>query len=385
MKRYVFLAAAVLIAAASCTKTYDASSIGESQIGFGTWSENLTRAEARVQGTNTFLAGDTFSVSGNKDMNSPSDPQTVFSKTVVTASGSGTLTWDYENHRFWDINYDKYTFYGVSPSAIGTDATTFDPATGEIETIAYTFSGANNDILVSNKTIVPKGSSPYFNNYGAVTMVFNHAAALVDVAVKKSPALADATVTVSAFALENINKTGALHVTAYDGSTNKPTITVANWTSSAPGTYLPAEGVTPIYGANGTSAIASDNAKTIATDPAFNAATPATPTDSTTLIKNLVVVPQTFDTGKDASTSQKITITYKVQVTGGDANEYTATLWLSDFDDVDDDAQDDTKVASWEPGKHYKFFITIDAHEIKFNAEINDWEALVNGYNYILN
>jgi hypothetical protein len=58
-------------------------------------------------------------------------------------------------------------------------------------------------------------------------------------------------------------------------------------------------------------------------------------------------------------------------------------LYLADFDDVNDDAQDDTKIGSWEPGKHYTLYITIGAHAITFSATITDWTA-VSGYNYLV-
>ena len=382
MKRYILIVAAVALATVSCSRNYDVNPAGEgAEIGFGTWAENLTKAEAREAGTSTFLAGDTFAVYGYKAASDDSGKTTAFDDDVVTASGSGSLTWDYPNHRFWDVNFDKYVFFGISPSAIGT-AAEVNAQTGAITSQTISFTGKNNDILVAEKTTVNKGDSPYFNNYGTVNMVFNHVASLVDLKVKKSPALANATVTVSAIAFENIQSAGVLTVTEY----NKTTATSSNgaaasWSSTATASYGPASGVESV---DITSPIE------IAQDPAFNAATPAAPTGSTDLIKKLVVKPQTFDDTKNASVSQKLTVTYQVAVTDGagnsSSNEYTSTLWLSDFDIVDDAAQDDTKVASWEAGKHYTFYITIDANEIKFSASINDWVSTdATGYHYLLN
>jgi len=377
MKKFLILAAAA-VAAIACSRTYDVNPVSEQEIGFGTWTETLTKAEARVQGSNTFLAGDTFAVYGYKDKSDDSAPQTVFDDVVVTASGSGTLTWDYSNHRFWDVNYDKYIFYAISPSAIGT-GTTVDPKTGAFTSADITFGGDDNDILVANKTTVNKADGTnYFNAYGTVTMVFNHVASLVDVKVKKSPALGDATVTVTALSLDNIASTGKLTVSnAYNATTNANETTgpVATWASSATTSYAPGDGVNDSGAVN----------TVISEDTAFNASTPATPAASTDFISNLVVMPQTFDTTKDANKSQKLTITYTIAVTNGDSNTYTSTLWLADFDNVDDDAQDDTAIASWAPGKHYVFYLTIDAHAISFSAKINDWSSVVNGYNYLVN
>ena len=101
-------------------------------------------------------------------------------------------------------------------------------------------------------------------------------------------------------------------------------------------------------------------------------------------------MPQTFDTGKDAD-SQQIKLTYTITTTDAASNTNTNTytdkiLYLCDFDNIDDEAQDDTKIASWEPGKHYIFYITIDAKAITFSASINDWDAtVINGYHYLVN
>ena len=99
MKRYILIVAAVALATVSCSRNYDVNTAGEQEIGFGTWAEQLTKA--RVQGSNDFTSGDTFAVFGVKTRAS-GDPtsQVVFNGDVVTASGSGTLTWSYDIPRF---------------------------------------------------------------------------------------------------------------------------------------------------------------------------------------------------------------------------------------------------------------------------------------------
>ena len=102
MKKLMILAAVAAIAATACTKTFEVEPTPANAIGFGSWANTLTKAEARVQGTNTFLAGDTFAVYGYKDKTS-SAPVTIFDDVVVTASGD-PISWDYTNHKFWDTN-----------------------------------------------------------------------------------------------------------------------------------------------------------------------------------------------------------------------------------------------------------------------------------------
>lgn len=385
MKKLLIIAAAALLAAA-CAKTYEVKETTPPAIGFGSWSDQLTKA--REQGSSEFVATDDFAVYGTKDRASGAPTQvTVFDATVVTASGTGTLTWDYDPHRYWDSSYDSYTFYAVSPAGCATVTAT----TGAVSASGLNFAGDDNDILVADKTVVEKGtgvSSTWFNSYGSVNLVFNHAAALVDVKVKKASTLTDA-VGISSISLDNIKKTGSLSIAtdqynkAISSRTTVPNIVLASWTSSNPGTYNPTDGVSPVYGANGTSAIAADNQKVVPADSGFapdNTTGNTTPAGSEFVFNHLVVVPQAFETSGDSG-SQKITISYTL---GSDPTTYTRTLYLADFDNIDDSAQDDTKIASWEPGKHYIFYITIDAHAISFSAEIDDWTS-VNGYHYLIN
>lgn len=412
MKKLMIFAVAA-IALVACSKEFDTnkSASNGTAIGFRTWTETLTKTVAdptnpRVQGTNFFRSGDGIVVYGSKTDTDPDPDVTsvVFDGVDVVATAEGgdpvaATAWDYNNHRFWDANAESYTFFAVSPKA--KLATTTTTATdGAFVSSSLDFTGAVNDILVADKVVVNKGSAPYFNNYATVNLIFNHAAALVDLHVKKAPSLADAAVKVSAIAISNVKKTGVLELTSakYNKTistrTTVPNITVAEWTASAPGTYLPAEGVNPVYGDVSTSAaIAVGNEKVITTDTDFDAASPATPAASTILFNNLVVVPQTFVAPSDRSNpedasnanAQKVTITYTITPDGGDTNTYTSTLWLYDFDGVDNDTQAATYIGSWAPGKHYIFYITIDAHEIKFSASINPWEETISGYNYLLN
>jgi len=389
MKKIMILAVAA-VALAACSRTFETQEVSEPQIGFGSWGSNLTKAEARIQGTSDFLAGDTFAVYGSKTDTDPATPvtTTVFDDVVVTASGSGTLTWDYADHRFWDSSAESYTFYAVSPSAYGISATV-NPQTGAIASASTVFAGNNNDVLIAEKKTVLKddGVDPaetpltYFNSYGTVELMFHHAASLVDVKVKKSPNLTASAVKISAISLVNINTTGTLNIATGDYA-NTPFITIASWTSSVPGTYVPANGVTPVYGDTSTSAdIAVGNEKVIAEDTAFNAAAPTTPAASTTLFNNLIVVPQTFGASGGAG-SQKISLSYTL---GTDPTTYTREAYLADFDLVDDADQDDeTADTGFQPGKHYILYITIDAHEIMFSADIADWTD-VTGYHYIIN
>lgn len=365
MKRYFLIVAAVALATVSCSRIYDVNPSDPQEIGFRIWAENLTKA--RAQGSSTFASGDDFAVYGYKDKSDDSDANTVFDDVVVSTT-DGT-TWDYTPTapaRYWDVNYDKYIFYAISPAAVGTGGTV-DPQTGEISA-SVTFSGSNNDILVADKKTVLKTDTPVnFGNgtaaYGAVNMVFNHVASLVDFKVKKASSLSSATVTVSAFTLSNVESAGVLTVSDAYTSTHP----VVSWSSTATTTYTTTSGVTSV-----------STPVTVPEDGTFNPASPvATPAGSEFLINTLVVKPQDLD-------AQTLSITYQIAVTGGGTNEYTSVLNIKDFDNVDDADQNDTKFSAWKPGKHYTFYITLDARKIDFTAQITDWTA-VSGFHYLIN
>lgn len=379
MKKTLILAAVAAIAAVGCTKTYhqvDPATQGPA-IGFGTWTETLTKA--RAQGGNTFMVGDDFAVYGAKIVNSPASTTTVFDDDVVTMTAEGTPgTWTYPNPRFWDPNTDSYIFYAVSPASVGTNGTVY-PQTGEMTSASITFAGNDNDILVADKKTVLKA------NYGEQVQIdFNHVASLLDFKVAKAPALHDAVVKVTAFTLSNIESAGVLSVNdAYNatnyGGTYGPAVT---WSSTATGTYGPANGVTPVD---------ISTPVTIDEDTAFNPTTPADPAASTLLINHLVVKPQTFGVPSNATdfseAKQQLSITYTITTTaaGGaeSTNTYTSKLWLADFDIVNNAVQTDEKVAGWQTGKHYVFYITLDAKPIVFGATINNWTAAT-GYHYLI-
>ena len=336
MKRYIIFAA-VAIVAMSCSRTYDVNPVGEGKpIGFGSWAENLTRA--RTQGSSTFADGDDFAVYGYSL--SGSDKTTVFDDIDVNYDGSD---WTYSPARYWNQSTDSYTFYGVSPTAVGT-AATVNPETGVIASASITFAGNDNDILVADEKTVAKA------DYGnEVAMVFNHIASLVDFKVKKHSELGDAVLAITSFSLTNMDNTGTFAVDTYT-STHPDVV----WTASThTGTYSNTSGVT-----------------SVATLPT------AVGTTGDFLINNLVAMPQTFRTD---SNIQTVNIEYTL-----DGQAFNKTFNLKLFDNADDKDNEDTIIGGWEAGKHYIFIITINANKISFSATATDWgETDTTGYNYL--
>ena len=366
MKKFLILAATVALSAA-CSQTFEVNPVSKDggKIGFGTWAEGLTRAEARVQGTNTFLAGDTFAVYGTKDRAS-GDPTSsvVFDDVVVTASGSPVDTWSYDVPRFWDVNYDSYTFYAVSPSAVGT-AATVTPSTGVIASAAIAFAGNDNDVLVADKKVVAKGSAPYFSDYATVPMVFNHIASLFSLTVRKHTNLDDATVAITGIAIDSLKCKGTFNVSAAY-TDNHPVVT---WT--------------PANAADSVADFATANTKGVVSKTLPTDVTSAATGD--TLISQFIAMPQVFNTTD--TKKQTIRISYTIKVGDEEAVAHVdVPVLLREFDDTanDDDNVDANYITAWEPGKHYIYNIIIDAKQITFTASITDWTTTVNGYHYLM-
>lgn len=390
MKKLLIIAAAALLAAA-CAKTYEVKETTTPAIGFGTWTELLTKAisDPRTAGASAFGVGDSFAVYGYKDKSDDSDPHTVFDDDAVEMTVAGTPgTWVYSPLRFWDQNYDKYIFYAISPSSVGT-AATVDPQTGVITSGSISFEGNNiaSDVLVADKKTVLKA------NYGTqVTLDFNHVASLVDFKVSKAPNLTDATVKVTAFSLSNIENAGVLSVSDdYNGSVYSASALnpIATWsTGNAKGTYGPGNGAVPVTLGTGLEIVENDAFTNYdGTDNDEPGASKAT-----FIINNLIVKPQPLTAPTDPTdfteTKPQLSITYTITTGSGTSEStttYTSKLWLSAFDVVNDNAQDDTPVGSWATGKHYVFYITLDANPIVFGATVNDWGTAVAGYHYLLN
>lgn len=387
MKRYVFLAVAVLIAAASCTKTYEVGTQSEGlPIALGTWNDVLTRAEGdplgRTVGGTAFANGDKFYVLGSKTVTSSSTTTNVFDGDAVsTTDGS---TWTYEPIRFWDANTDKYTFFGVSPSediSFANLLSAHDVQAGTMTSAEFTFAGNNRDFLIADKKEVAKAA------YGSqVVLNFRHAGALFDLKVRKGDGLqaAGATVKLTKVQLNNIQNVGKFSVTGYNASSPyNPTIAWADAATPSTGSYTSANGVTPV---------------TIDNSNKFEVTVDRT-SDPQTIINHLMVIPQNFASGGNApgeqSSKQQLELEYEITTgTGGAAQTVTYHKYydLILFDivdyptdsDSDGDYNDDTAVTGWAAGYYYTYIITIDANAIVFGATVQAW-GTDNGYYYILN
>lgn len=361
MKKLMILAVAA-IALAACSRTFEKHETEGVAIGFGTWTEVLTKV--RTQGDNNFTNGDDFAVYGFKTLAGPTNSVVFPTTTTTVVNTTDGTTWRYSPTRFWDQAASSYTFYAVSPAAIATaaltaDANNINAETGAITSASIAFSGKNNDILVADKKVVTKTGSPAAFANSPVPLVFNHIASLVDFKVDKDTNLGNATLGITSFSITNIDSEGTFNVsTAY--TDNHPVVT---WTPTARAEYTNTSGVNEI------DPLPTNVASTVGAE---------------FVIKNLVVMPQSFRTD---SNIQTVNIGYSITDEASNVSNYTASFNLKIFDWGDDRSQgNNTIISGWEPGKHYTFILTIDANKIDFSASINPWTATGNetGYNYII-
>lgn len=349
MKKLILFAAMAAIAV-SCAKTSEVKSVSEQAIGFDTWKSNLTKSTHAA-----FTSGATFNIYGYKHMGDESTHTDVFTGDVVTYNGTA---WNYSNIRFWDRTTEYYTFFAIAPSGNVSS----EPQPGCFVTNDITFTGRNGDILVAKKKDVAKAS------YGlAVDLDFVPQAALFDLKVKKAKNLEEASLRINSVSIQNIQTKGHLTVNSYDGST-KP---VTAWAlASSPAT-------TNFDNTHGAPSVDL---------PTIHAGVGFGPSNSQFLINNLIVMPQSLNL------NQKLVINYTITL-GTETITHEREIFLNKFDDsdVDQDAGRTEEaqnagdfITAWAPGKHYTYYLTINADLIVFSATISDWTD-VNAYHYIIN
>ena len=386
MKKLMILAVAA-IALVACSKTFDTgvrTNEGKA-IGFGTWTETLTKARATNSNNTAFENGDTFNIYGYKTKSSTNT--VVFNGDVVTATVSNSdVSWDYTQHRFWDPSATSYTFYAVMPSGLlATEGASPYATTGLFASSPVSFDNPtafNNDILVATPLTVDNATFTT-DNY-KVPLVFNHIASCVDLKLKKDIKLGDAVVKITALKLVNIHNAGHFTITY---PSNVP---VAEWNEETTVGYLAAASnneytvTLPNGGAVAAGSTTYDSGTHVGT-------TPANPAPGE-VFSGYVFMPQTILT---SGTQQQIKFTYTLAVGDEAPIEYADQIInICDFltSDKDIEASDYTsteealRITSWAPKTHYTYTITIGAgNVIGFTASVAEWAATSNGYQYLVN
>lgn len=394
MKKQLVLAALVAIAATACTKTFQVQPTSEIPVGFGTWSNTMTKSYS--PGT-PWTDGDQFGVFGTKTVSSSSS--IVFDDIKVRFDGSN---WTYSPIRYWDPNATNYTFFAVLPFVDSSDSGDTKNSILKPEEVTGTYANTglfiskyitfssptskDQDILVASKYSRSIVSPATKIAPDKVDLEFNHIASLVDIKVKKDNDLENvgATVVIRSAELNTIRNKGYFQISSYDATSNKPQLDSYGWTpeeTPSTDTYYPSRAndngvlTEPLEVTSNTTYDATGYAET--TDPA-----------ALGLFTDYVLMPQ------DLNNSQTLRISYSI-TTGTDTNAQTidydnVDILLKDFvkanttyTNPDNTANNGDAITGWMPGTHYTYYVTIGANAIAFTASVNAWSE-VSGYKYLV-
>lgn len=378
MKKLMFFAVAA-IALVACTKTYEKEEAPQQEIGFGTWNDVMTKAPKTG-----FVNGDTFDIYGFKWNDGPDDETNVF-KGYTATYNSSTSKWNYSPKRYWDSNFDHYTFFAASPAGqLAAAANENDYVqSGLFVSNELLYNGSDEVLLVAQKKDVAKAS------YGnTVPLLFKHTASLVDIKFKKHSELEDAVVTVNSIKLSGIQTKGKFTVVSYDSENNNNPVGKTVSGVSELGWEL-AE--TPVVNAANAAAATAPYVHTSDVTLNSGAGVGIGTANAADLITNLVLMPQVLST----TGGPMITISYTITTGSGDDEEsiqYTnKEFYFGLFDRTEPDApglpgdkqNSDPRVSAWMPNVHYTYYITINANAIEFSASIDTW-ATDNAHYYLV-
>ena len=366
MKKLMFFAVAA-IALVACTKSYEKEEAPQQEIGFGTWNDVMTKAAKTG-----FVNGDTFDIYGFKWNDGPDDETNVF-KGYTATYNSSTTKWNYSPKRYWDSNFDHYTFFAASPAgqlAAAANENNYVQS-GLFVSNELEYNGSDEVLLVAQKKVVDNAS------YGnTVPLLFKHTASLVDIKFKKHSELADAVVTVNSIKLSGIQTKGKFTVVSYNGSNDPVGKTVSDVIGL--GWDLAAE---PVVNAANAAAAAAPYIHT--SDVTLASGAGVGTGNAAALISDLVLMPQVLST----TGGPKITISYTITTGSGDDVDTIVYenkefyFGLFDSTEPDDPGQpgdkqnSDPRVSAWMPNVHYTYYITINANAIEFSASIDNWDT----------
>lgn len=385
MKRYILIVAAVALATISCSRNYDVNTPDPQAIGFGTWADVMTKRTGPTDAL--FAVNDNFNVFGSKVVGT--NTSVVFNGDKVTLTSVGTDAasatddvWEYAPPRFWDAGASSYTFYAIAPADLLPTGMTNEQKTTAATTGAFTTDQIEFDGTVATDVLVAK-KTPVTTYNTKVNLDFQHVGTIIDVKVKKSYTLKEATVKVKALSLENILYKGTYSVASYKDNSvaadeNKPVVAIANWSATTDvqsfSTAVTVPATIAAYGYSDSSVASPEN--------------PVSGTVSD-FFTNFVVMPQAL-VAPNGTNPQMIKITYEITTTIGEVTTFTdKTVAFSEFDIKDNKVNTDgaiETVAGWHPGTHYIYTLTLDVNKIDFTATITPWATTsVNGYHNLIN
>lgn len=347
MKKFFLLAAAAVVAFASCSKN-DQPEQREAAIAFSSYTGRaITKADAGSfidKGTTELLTGSKFAVwayaTGANAFDGTNTSNVFMNNVEVTYAGGGyndETKYSYSPLRYWpnDEANNKLSFFAVYPFGAtgltapsnGWGAYSFTAQTDPADMVDFLFSEVAKDQVYSSTNSGKKG---------VVNMKFHHALSMVKFKVNTDADYAtDGTViTLKSIKVAAVNTKG----------TFTPAVTSPFGAWSAQGT--PAE-FTVFSGSQALNTTAAFLPTGTEADDAY------------------LMVPQIL------SDDVIVTVVYTVK-TGSDAEiENTATIVLNTAKDKSDNA-----ITEWAMNQNTVYTFTVGLKPIKFIAEVVDWDAI---------
>jgi len=342
MKKYFIIAAAALVALASCSKN-EIDTPKQNQIKFNTVTGKATKAP--LSGTTYKTTDPTFGVfcyaltDGNNWAANSADGQAYMDKIEISYNGTDKI-WEPANTYYWPLS-GSLTFTGFSPYSEASKVA-YAPATKKLTVTDYVAAAtiaAQTDLMWANtQKDLTDNQSTYTSEIETstlegVNMVFHHALSQVKFFVKKAAGLDDYTITVNSITF-NAMSTGTLTVTDDAPAWGAATVKAA-------------------YDSEGSNVVAPNNSEAFAK---FGKIV------SDNLIGNMMV-PQTLTAATPlAADDQTFTITYSLKKGTVNLGQTSKTVALKTTD-----------VTAWEQNKIYNYNIVIDLNKIYFNPTMVDW------------
>ena len=337
MKRFFFLAVAATCLLASCNKTEVVYNDGPQEIAMMAVTKTATKAPiagASLDVADYQMAVAAYMAQGDAG-NGTFTSGNYFPKTIFSGNRSNSL---WTGSRYWPLTASTINFLAVTqfksnyPDADMFDQTTvFDattPASGATVTLPD-----NSEYQLDLLYAAGQGKCAP-NNYPNVDMVFRHALSWIFFTVKTNDA--------------GVNRITVNSITLNDAIYNG-TLTLNNLEYDTTETYQSSEAAI-----EASWAVAESDRKdlNVTSNPVNCISTAQNFGD-----EGLLVVP-----GTQTSFTIDYTITHETGVTN--TLQYTYVL--------------DNRF-NWEMGKKYIYNITLNLNEIKIDAEVENWEDVVNG------
>lgn len=270
MKKYITLAAVVAMMASCSNETLidDAKEDAiPSEIGFSTFTNNLTKAENSTEGSKDNLESHhtTFKAWGAKVATTHQAVYAADAPAIVThvdAADDVAEHWTANPIKFWDKAASQYYFYAAAPSSqnwalawkAATDMSdaTITLADFKLTGVNVTQSasttptaswktngGADIDLLVASPCPVARAAYNK-NTADKVNLEFNHILSRLNVLVKKGTNVASSKVSLTELKVYNMCNKGSFDESKATGTTLSGG-TIARWaTPTVDGTYIPA-------------------------------------------------------------------------------------------------------------------------------------------------